>query len=169
MTMAQTPQSGRPPKIATAAQVNGTWRVKQSYFSGEFRIWALGNRKLKVEFDGSTKYLVNGRSGGYSEGSAGGTAHIEGDTAILKPDDTTECVITMKFVGLRLRVSQDGGWQECGMGTHTTANGVYRRVSRNKPKFFDSVSRSGDRPSIHAQGKRVRGRPAFPVRGEPAL
>jgi hypothetical protein len=142
MTMAQAPQSGRPPKIVTAAQVNGTWRVKHSYFSGEFRIWALGNQNLKVEFDGFTQYFVDGKYRTGSEGSAGGIAHIEGDTAILKPDGTPECVITMKFVGLRLRVSQVGGWLECGMGMHTTANGVYRRVSRTKPKFFDSVSRS---------------------------
>jgi hypothetical protein len=168
MTMAQTPQSGRPPKIVTAAQVNGTWRVKQSYFSGEFRIWALGNQNLKVEFDGFTQYFVDGKYRTGSEGGAGGIAHSEGDTAILKPDDTTECVITMKFVGLRLRVSQvDSG--SCGMGHNTSADGVYRRVSRNEPKFLDSVSRSGDRPSIHAQGKRVRGLPAFPVRGEPAV
>ena len=35
--------------IVTAAQVNGTWRSK----NGEFKVWALGKQRLRVEFSGT--------------------------------------------------------------------------------------------------------------------
>jgi len=129
VTVAQEPpQSVTGAKIVTAAQINGTWRYKHN----EFKIWALGHQKLKVEFSGVYEYMSpQGRSANTGEGS--GIAGIEGDTVTFKPDDSgDECSITMKYVGGRLRVSQVG---ICGFGHNVTADGDYRRVSRTKPKF----------------------------------
>ena len=122
------PESGANSQIVTAAQINGTWRYKHN----EFKIWALGHQKLKVEFSGVYEYMSpQGRSANTGEGS--GIAGIEGDTVTFKPDDSEdECSITMKYVGGRLRVSQVG---ICGFGHNVTADGDYRRVSRTKPKF----------------------------------
>jgi hypothetical protein len=36
----------------TAKQVNGTWRYRQN----EFKIWALGEQKLQIEFSGIFEY-----------------------------------------------------------------------------------------------------------------
>src|ERR1700745_1446476 len=67
--------------IVTAAQVNGTWRSK----TGEFKIWALGKQKLKVEFAGTYEYQVP--SGPMANTGGGyGIAFIEGDTATFKPE-----------------------------------------------------------------------------------
>jgi len=98
----------------------------------EFKIWALGHQKLRVEFSGVYEYSSpQGPSANTGEGS--GIAHIEGDTATFKPDDSEdECAITMKFTAGRLKVSQVG---ICGFGHNVTADGDYRRVSRSKPKF----------------------------------
>ena len=129
VTVAQTPpQLLAGSKIVTAAQINGTWRSRRN----EFKIWALGDQKLRVEFSGVYEYKSpQGPSANLGEGS--GIAHIEGDTVTFKPDDSEdECSIMMKYVDGRLRVSQVG---ICGFGHNVTADGDYRRVSRTKPKF----------------------------------
>jgi hypothetical protein len=114
--------------VVTAAQVNGTWNSK----NGSFKVWALGNQKLQVEFTGTYEY--NSPSGPMANtGSGGGVAFIEGNTAVFKPEGAEdECKIPMKFVRARLIVKQEGS---CGFGLNVTADGTYRKVSRRKPKF----------------------------------
>lgn len=114
--------------IVTSAQVNGTWRYK----SNTLKVWALGQQKLKVEFLGTYEYKTQG---GWmaNTGSGSGIAFIEGDTATFRPDGADEdCRITMKFAKGKLIVEQEGG---CGFGHNVIASGVYRKVSRGKPKF----------------------------------
>src|SRR5262245_39427989 len=84
------PASGQ--KIVTAAQVNGTWENK----TGTFKVWALGQQKLQVEFHGEY-----GKGANVHTGDASGIAFIEGDTAMLTPEGSTssECKIIMKFTG----------------------------------------------------------------------
>jgi hypothetical protein len=117
----------------TAAQVNGTWEMK----GGEFKIWALGQQKLQIEFSGSYEYKSPaGPMANTGEGS--GIAVIEGDTAIFKPDGAEdECKITLKFTRGKLIVTQTG---VCGFGNNVTAEGTYKKVSAKKPKF-DSANR----------------------------
>lgn len=114
--------------IVTASQVNGTWR----YRSNIFKVWALGNQKLKIEFSGVYEYKVSGELMA-NTGTGVGIAHIEGDTASFKPDGADdECKITMKFTKGTLAVDQEGG---CGFGHNVMANGTYRKISARKPKF----------------------------------
>lgn len=115
-------------KVVTASQVNGTWNAK----TGTFKIWALGNQKLKVEFDGIYRYSTpDGPMANSGIGS--GIATIEGDTAVFKPDGAEdECKITMKFARGKLIVGQEG---ICGFGFNVTAEGTYRKTSARKPKF----------------------------------
>jgi hypothetical protein len=117
----------------TAAQVNGTWEMK----GGQFKIWALGQQKLQVEFSGSYEYKSPaGPMANTGEGS--GIALIEGDTAIFKPDGAEdECKITLKFSHGKLIATQTG---VCGFGNNVTAEGTYKKVSAKKPKF-DSADR----------------------------
>jgi len=112
----------------TAAQVNGTWKMK----GGEFKIWALGRQRLQVEFSGTYEYKTpQGPSANTGEGS--GIAMIEGDTAIFKPEGAEEeCRITLKFTRGKLVVTQTG---ICGFGLNVTAAGTYKKVSTKKPKF----------------------------------
>ena len=114
--------------IVTAAQVNGTWRSK----NGSFKVWALGNQKLRVEFSGTYEY--NSPAGPMANtGKGGGIAFIESNRGIFKPEGTDdECKITMKFERAKLIVKQEGS---CGFGLNVTADGTYRRVSRRKPTF----------------------------------
>jgi hypothetical protein len=115
-------------KSVTPAQVNGTWQRKW----GEFKIWALGHQRLKVEFSGVYEYKTpQGPSANSGEGS--GIATIEGDTAIFKPEGAEEeCRITLKFTRDKLVVTQTG---ICGFGHNVSAEGTYKRVSAKKPKF----------------------------------
>ena len=114
--------------IVTASQVNGTWRLRNN----TFKVWALGNQKLKVEFSGTYEYKVSGEMMA-NTGTGDGIAHIEGDTAIFKPDvSDAECKITMKFAKGKLVVDQEG---ICGFGHNVSAAGTYRKISSRKPKF----------------------------------
>ena len=115
-------------KIVTAAQVNGTWDSRY----GRFKIWALGNQKLKVEFDGTYEF-ESGAGPMANTGEGSGIAFIEGDTAIFKPEGAEdECKITMKFKRGKLIVTQESN---CGFGHNVTADGTYKKTSSRKPKF----------------------------------
>src|SRR5436190_8783248 len=115
-------------KSVTAAQVSGTWKTKY----GEFKIWALGKRRLQVEFSGVYEYKTpQGPTANEGEGS--GIATIEGDTAIFKPEGAEEeCQITLKFTVRKLVVTETG---ICGFGHNVSAEGTYKKVSSKKPKF----------------------------------
>ncbi len=114
--------------VVTAAQVNGTWDSKY----GRFKVWALGNQKLKVEFDGAYEYTsAAGPTANTGEGH--GIAFIDGDTATFKPEGAEdECRITMKFTRGKMIVTQESN---CGFGHNVTADGTYRKTSSRKPKF----------------------------------
>jgi hypothetical protein len=97
-----------------------------------FKIWALGQQRLRIEFSGVYEYKTpQGPSANEGEGS--GIATIDGDTAIFKPEGAEEeCRITLKFTGGKLVVTQTG---ICGFGHNVSAAGTYKRVSATKPKF----------------------------------
>ena len=112
----------------TAAQVNGTWKTK----IGEFKIWALGQQRLQIEFLGVYEYQ-SPQGPTANEGQGGGIARIEGDTAIFEPEGAEdECKITLKFTHGKLVVAQIG---ICVFGNNVTAAGTYKKVSSSKPKF----------------------------------
>lgn len=119
-------------KSVSAAEVNGSFRSKSG---SEFQIWALGNNKLRIQFDGVYSYKVNGEWTAHT-GYAGGEADIDGDTAIFVPLNTEGCTIKIKFVrqGL-IRVTHEGSDADCGFGQNVTADGDYRKISSKKPKF----------------------------------
>ena len=112
----------------TVAQVNGTWKLRNN----EFKIWALGQQKLQIEFFGTYEYKSPaGPMANTGEGS--GIAQIDGNTVIFKPDGAEEeCKITLKFAGGKLIVTQTG---ICGFGNRVYADATYKKVSSKKPKF----------------------------------
>ena len=129
-TAAQTPKAPTPPqkqKIVTAAQANGVYR----YYDSEFRILALGNHKLKVQFDGIYMTLSKSPNMGYAMGEA----IIDGNVATFKPDDSQPCTINIVFLPGKIKVSQDGSDAECGFGHNVYATGTYRKIRGGKPKF----------------------------------
>src|SRR3954452_21645035 len=85
-----------------AKQVNGTWKLRDN----EFKIWAMGEQKLRIEFFGAWEHdSAAGRTANTGEGA--GIAKIDGDTAIFKPEGAEEeCKITLKFAAGKLLVSQ---------------------------------------------------------------
>ena len=113
----------------TAAQVNGTWQ----YRNNEFKIWALGDQKLQIEFLGVYEYKAGNGERTANTGEGSGIARIEGDTATFKPEGAEdECKIILKFGGGKLVVTQEG---ECGFGFNVRADGTYKKTSSKKPKF----------------------------------
>lgn len=119
----------RPPgHTVTAAEANGTYRYRQS----EFRLLALGDNKLKVQFNG--EWMTRG---GYPNiGEAMGEAMIEGNVATFIPGDTTKCKITLTFLTNRMEVTQEGTDAECGFGHNVMATGTYLRIKGGKPRFI---------------------------------
>lgn len=114
-------------KVVTAAQVNGVWKTK----GGEFKILALGHQQLRVEFSGSW-----GTGAATHVGEARGIAHIDGTSAVFKPDETENCTLTLEFQGKVMKVSQEEGKAlGCGFGMHVYADGTYKKIRAGKPKF----------------------------------
>src|ERR1043165_5385451 len=69
----------------SAAEVNGTWQCRKN----TFKIWALGNGKLQVDFDGVFEYKSpDGLMQNFGNGS--GVATITGDTAVFVPSGVEE-------------------------------------------------------------------------------
>jgi hypothetical protein len=115
-------------KSVTAAQVKGTWKTRY----GEFKIRALGQQRLQIEFSGVYEYKTP-QGPTANEGEGCGFATIDGDIAIFKPEGAEEeCRIPLKFTGSKLVVTQTG---ICGFGHNVSAEGTYKRVSAKKPKF----------------------------------
>jgi hypothetical protein len=111
----------------TAAQVNGVYR----FYKSTFRVLALGNNKLKVQFAGVYENIMKNVNVGYTEG----IATIEGNVATLVPEGTTGCKFTMTFLPGKLVVKQEGADYECGFGHNVYATGTYKRIRSGKPKF----------------------------------
>src|SRR5947199_9145622 len=113
---------------ATAAQVNGTWQLRNN----EFKIWALGQQRLQIEFFSTYEYKSpGGPTANTGEGT--GVGRIEGNMAIFKPEGAEdECKIMLKFSGGKLIVTKTGF---CGFGQNVSAEGTYQKVSAKKPKF----------------------------------
>jgi hypothetical protein len=117
------------PNFVTAKQVNGTWKSQL----GTFKIWALGQQRLQVEFSGTYVYKMPNGQPMANMGAGSGIATIERRTARFKPAGAEDnCSITMNFVGSQLQVSQTSN---CGFGMNVTAAGNYRKVSGTKPQF----------------------------------
>ena len=115
------------PQVVTPAQVNGIYR----FYKSEFRILALGQQKLKVQFDGV--YVTVSKS--VNLGYAGGEATIDGNVATFVPPDTERCKITMKFLPGKMVVTQEGDDFECGFGHNVNAAGTYKKIKSGKPTF----------------------------------
>jgi hypothetical protein len=117
--LAQNPVAPAPPqrpRIVTAAQANGVYRVDRN----EFRILALGHNKLKVQFDG--QYVTMSKS--INMGYAMGEAIIEGNIATFKPPDTERCEMTLVFLPQnKLKVMQDGMDVDCGVWSQRKCDG----------------------------------------------
>jgi hypothetical protein len=116
------------PRIVTARQANGVY----SSYDNEIRILAIGNNKLKVQFDG----VYHTISKSVNTGSASGEATIEGNVAVLELPEFGPCKITMVFLrNNRLKVTQEGDSPDCGFGHNVRADGTYRKIRGGKPKF----------------------------------
>ena len=119
-------------RVVTAAQVNGTWRSGNN----EFRIWALGQQRLQVEFYGSYEYRTPRGEPTANVGEGSGIARIKGDTATFRPEGVEDdCSITMRFTRGRLVVTQEG---ICGFGNKVSADGTYHRTSARRPRFGET-------------------------------
>ena len=120
--------SAQNPKIVTARQANGTYRS----YDNEIQILALGNNKLKVQFDG----VYHTISKSVNTGTAVGEAKIEGNVATLELPEFGACKITIVFLrNNRLKVTQEGDSPDCGFGHNVRADGTYRKIRGGKPKF----------------------------------
>ena len=115
------------PKAVTAAQANGVYRSGEN----QFRILALGQRRLKVQFDGVYITAARGQNMGYAMGEA----TIEGNVATFIPPDTQSCTIILTFLQNTLKVVQDGSDADCAFGHNVDATGTYRKIRSGQPKF----------------------------------
>jgi hypothetical protein len=121
-------------RSVTGAEATGTYRDVEG--NSEIRILALGHGKLKVQL--ALIYEFKSQEGPMANlGDASGEATIENDVAVFVPEGFGACKITMTFLpNGKLKVEQQG--EECGFGHNVYANGTFRKISSQKPKFDDA-------------------------------
>jgi hypothetical protein len=121
-------------RSVSGVEATGTYRDAKS--NSEIRILALGHGKLKVQL--ALIYECQSDAGPMANlGDASGEATIENDVALFVPEGFGNCKITMTFLpNGKLKVEQQG--DECGFGHNVRAEGTFRKVSSQKPKFDDA-------------------------------
>jgi hypothetical protein len=127
-----TMQAGRDTTV-TASQTNGTWATP----AGEFKIWALDDHRLRVEFSVAAEH--KGEPGPMGNtGNGHGITTVQGNTALFKPEGAAaDCRITLKFKRRSLVVTQTS---TCDFGKYANVDGTSKRVSTSKPVFLSRCS-----------------------------
>ena len=118
----------------------GTYEYKSGRANNEISIQKLEGNKLRVKLYASYEYEINGNLN-VNVGEAKGIATLEGDTAVLVPEDTEGCEIALKFSGDKIIIKPKNEAKNCGFGLNVSAEGTYRKVNK-KPDFGDSDSNS---------------------------
>jgi hypothetical protein len=121
-------------RSVSGAEATGTYRDAKS--NSEIKILALGHSKLKVQL--ALIYEFQSDAGPMANlGDASGEGTIENDVAVFVPEGFSTCKITMTFLPKgKLKVEQQG--EECGFGHNVRADGTFRKISSQKPKFDDA-------------------------------
>lgn len=120
-----------------AARFNGTWEMRLGSMasggaetSGEFRIWALDERRLRVEFLGLYAHKTE-HGPTANSGTTSGVAVLDRGKAELTSEEG-DCAFILRLRGDTLVVTQSG--YGC-FGWNVTAEGTYRRVDASRPAF----------------------------------
>jgi hypothetical protein len=133
--IASAPAAAQPAQEGAAA-FNGTWEMRvgtvadRAESSGDFRIWALDERRVQVEFDGSWAHKT-GMGLSANVGQASGIGVFD-DGAVTFRQEGGECKFILRLHDDRLVVRQIG--YPC-FGFNVTAEGTYRRVDASRPTF----------------------------------
>ncbi len=134
-----------------AARFNGTWEWRLGSMerggqevSAEFRIWALDERRLQVEFLGLFAHKDQyGRTA--NSGQASGVAVVQRGEATFRSESVErDCrfKLILRLSGDQMVVSQYG---DTCFGFNVSAVGTYRRVDAGQPVFELSTPRPGER------------------------
>ncbi len=114
----------------------GTYKYKSDGVNNEISIQELEGNKLRVELHASYEYEINGNLNA-NVGEAKGIATLNGNTAVLLPEETEGCEIALSFSGNKLIVKPKNESKNCGFGLNVSAEGTYTKAS-SKPDFGDS-------------------------------
>ena len=113
----------------------GTYDYKDSGIINEINIQEIEGNKLRVKLYASYEYEVNGNIN-VNVGEVKGIATLNGNMAVLLPEEMEDCEIALKFSGNKIIVKPKSE-SNCGFGLNVSASGTYTKTS-NKPDFGDS-------------------------------
>lgn len=117
---------------AAGKSVTGTYQDGRN----TLRVLELPGRKLLVDLD--ALWPKSGRvppGGPHVGGFTKREVVLSGNMTVVRLEDGEySCKITMKFLGNKVLVSQEG---ECGWGAYVTADGMYMKRSKRRPNFLD--------------------------------
>lgn len=141
-------------KTQSAAKQNssktGTYKYKSGGAHNQISVQELEGNRLRVELYASYEYTVNGNLNA-NVGEARGIATLTGDAAILLPEETEGCEISLNFTGNKLIVKPKNEIKSCGFGLNVSAAGTYTKTS-GKPDFNDSNEAATNNDSTANQG-----------------
>jgi hypothetical protein len=119
-----------------AAAFNGTWEMRvgtvddRAESSGDLRIWALDERRVRVEFNGSWAHKT-GMGLSANVGDTRGVGVYDRGSVTFRQEGGG-CKFILRLHDDRLVVREIG--HSC-FGFNVTADGTYRRVDANRPEF----------------------------------
>jgi hypothetical protein len=88
----------------------------------------------RIRFEVQAVKVVTCDPPDYRMGGATGTVDLKEGVAVWRTDDGG-CTLRFTFGADEVAVTQDGLPQHCGFGGEVNADGTYRRVSRERPRF----------------------------------
>jgi len=113
-------------KRIAVRSVTGSYR----YVLNTLDVLELPDHKVRISFSGywpnDHKRVETRNVGGFDE-----IVPLNGRTAVVNPEYSDECAITLRFKSNRVEVTQEG--YRCGFGFNVEAEGSYRKVSSKPP------------------------------------
>lgn len=113
---------------AEAAALAGTYELDRGEAGCFLNTAAMDDARLRVQVS------CFGGPPGNNSGGAEDTVAVRGGEAVVRMEYAGPCELRFRFHGDSAQVRQTGSDADCGFGNRVTADGIYRRVSR-EPDF----------------------------------
>lgn len=113
---------------ADTALLAGTYELDRGEAGCFLNTAALADARLRVQVS------CFGGPPAHNSGGAEDTVAVSGGEAVLRMEYAGPCELRFRFLRDSAQVRQTGSDADCGFGNRVTADGTYRRVSR-EPDF----------------------------------
>lgn len=154
----ETPSMKETEESVQTQSITGTYEFKAGSRSNEIKILEISPTELKVSFLGNAEFDSQMGPMANSGEIPPTTVKFKTGKAVLTPEDSPDCRITLVFAGNKVEITQNEN--DCGFPGGVLADGTYRKTSGKPPVFDEELnSAASDNKTENAQphaAERVR-------------